>query len=63
MKTNPNAELKAMAKAKGVFLYEVADNMGISEATIMKHLRRPLPNNERTAFINAVNEIAKTKGA
>ena len=54
----PNQELRDYAKAKGVPLHEAAKNLGVCEMTLLRWLRYPLPDEKKTAFIKAVDEIS-----
>lgn len=37
-----NAEIRAAAKSAGVFLYEIAEQLGVSEPTFNRYLRKEL---------------------
>lgn len=58
MNVRANEDLRAKAKAAGVRLWQIAPRMGMSEATLTRHLRFPMPEDERTAFLRAVEELA-----
>lgn len=58
----PNEELSLYAKNKGVPKWAVANQMGISEATLIRWLRFPLTEDKKSAFIRAVDIIATGKG-
>ena len=58
-----NEALKRHARAEKVFLWEVAEQFGISESTFCKHLRRELPPEEREKKKKKIREIAETKRA
>ncbi len=57
----PNSTLKAYARSKAVFLYEIASQLGISEFTFTRHLRKELPEEERQKIMRTIDMIAKTK--
>lgn len=57
-----NQELRDYAESKNVCMWEAADEMNISEATLMRWLRFPLPDDKKAAFIKAVDSIAGRKG-
>lgn len=58
-----NAETRAEAKNKGVFLWEIADKLCVSEPTITRKLRRELPDEEKQKIFAVIDEIAKEKAA
>ena len=57
-----NAELRAYAKGKNVFLWQIADALNIAEPTLLRWLRFPLSEEKKAAFIRAVDIIATGKG-
>lgn len=60
--SRPNESEREYAKRKNVCMWEAADEMNISEATLMRWLRFPLPDDKKAAFIKAVDSIAGRKG-
>ena len=56
-----NRDIRDYAKIKGVFLWEIAEKVGISEPTITRRLRRELPIAEKKRFFEVINEIAAEK--
>ena len=56
-----NTELRAYAKEKRVFLWQVADAIGVSEATLIRWFRFPLSEDKKAAFIKAVDELSKER--
>lgn len=57
-----NQELREYAKENKVFLWQIANELNIAEATLMRWLRFPLPDDKKAAFIKAVDSIAGRKG-
>lgn len=57
-----NTDIRDYAKIKGVFLWEIAEKVGISEPTITRRLRRELPITEKKRFFETIDEIAAEKG-
>ncbi|EMI11235.1 hypothetical protein [Anoxybacillus gonensis] len=55
----PNADVRLFVKNKGVYLWQVAEQLKISEATLIRWLRKPLRDDKKQAIINAVNELEK----
>ncbi len=58
---NSNQDLKAYAKHKGVFLWELAEYLSISEATITRRLRRELSDDSKSKMILYIDNIAAKK--
>ena len=56
-----NADIRAEAKAKGVFLYDIAEKLGISEPTMTRKLRRELPESQKTEIRNIIAELATAR--
>ena len=61
MVENNNADLKTLAKTKGVCAWQIADELKISENTLYRMLRYPLDEEKRKAYIDAVNKIAESR--
>jgi len=58
-----NVGVRAAAKDRGVCLWEIADVLGISEASITRKLRKELSESERDKFLDIIDEIANEKAA
>ena len=56
-----NSEIRLEAKKHDVFMYEIASELGVSEFTWIRHLRNPLPDDERAAALKAIKDIAARK--
>lgn len=56
-----NDDLKRYARSKGVYLWQVADVLTVSEATIYRRLRHAMKDDERAAFVAAVDKITKER--
>lgn len=56
-----NDDLKALAKSNGVFLYEVADRLNVSEPTLIRWLRHQLTPTKREQIVDAITNVAKDK--
>jgi lambda repressor-like predicted transcriptional regulator len=56
-----NLDIKAAAKEKGVFLYEVAEAYGMVDSCFSRKLRRELPKDEKQAIFKIIDEIASQK--
>lgn len=52
-----NADVRAAAKNAGVFLYQVAAVMGVSEPTMTRKLRFELSDKEKKPIFEAIKRI------
>ena len=51
-----NEDLKQAARNKGLPLWKLAQLAGISEATMTRHLRVPLPEGERLRLFDLIEK-------
>lgn len=58
-----NTDIRTHAKNNKVALWEVADALKVSEATITRKLRHEMTDNEKTKIIGIIDNIAKNKAA
>lgn len=58
---NKNLDIRAKARGKGVYLYEVAAMLGISEPTIMRWLRSDLTDERKTEILDAIDRVAASR--
>lgn len=56
-----NKEIREAAKANRVYSYEVADALGVSEATMTRKMRRELPQDEKRRILEAIDRLAQQK--
>ena len=59
----PNQTIRIHAKKCGVRIYELADALGISEATITRRLRYELGERDTADYISAIDTIAAERAA
>lgn len=52
-----NTEIRAAAKSAGVFLYEIAEKIGVSEPTFIRRMRKELSDDMRAKVFAAIEEI------
>lgn len=57
-----NAEIRAEAKGKGVFLYMIAERMGLQESYLCKKMRHELPDSEKQAIMEIIEQLAQEGG-
>lgn len=52
-----NTEIRAAAKSAGVFLYEIAEKLDVSEPTFIRYMRKELSDAMKTKVLAAIEEI------
>lgn len=57
-----NQGVRIAARSAGVPLWRVAVAIGISEPTLIRWLRFPLPENKEQRIMSAIAELAKEAG-
>lgn len=58
-----NNDVRQAAKRNGVALWAVADDLGISEATMTRLLRRKLSDGDRSRVMDAINRLGSRNNA
>lgn len=58
-----NTDIRTEAKRAGVFLYAIADRLGVSEPTMTRLLRRELPDEKKAQIKGIIAELAAEKAA
>lgn len=58
-----NKDIRSYAKEHGVFLWQVARVMGISDLTMTRRLRTPLTEQDRAEFIRIIDELSAQNNA
>lgn len=53
-----NVEVRETAKRNGVKLWQVAEEIGMSDAAFSRKLRHELPDADRERVLNAINRLA-----
>lgn len=56
-----NQEIRRAAKEKSVSLWEIADELKISEPTMTRKLRHELPEDEKAKILALIEEIAERR--
>lgn len=56
-----NEVLKTTAKESGVFLWEIAERLNISDSHFSRKLRRELSDPEREAVLAAIEQIKSNR--
>lgn len=56
-----NVKIRDKAKIWGVKHWEIAEALGIGEATLTRRLRRELPAKEQEKILGLIEQIARSK--
>lgn len=56
-----NADIRSEAKQAGVFLYAIADRLGVSEPTMTRLLRRELSIDKKQRIKGIIAELSAEK--
>ena len=56
-----NNDVKIYAKKHCVFLWEIAEAIGLADSNFSRKLRRELPANEKQRILAIIDEIAAAK--
>ena len=59
---NKNQDVRTHAKKKGIPMWAVAEQLGISEPSITRMLRHELPEENKRELIMLIDEIAAQEG-
>lgn len=54
-----NNDIRAAAKENGVYLYEIAENLDVSEPTFIRWLRKDLADDMKAKVLAAIEEIKR----
>lgn len=56
-----NMDLRQKAKEDGVFFWQIAAELGISEPTMTRRLRFELPEQEKQKYLTIINKLSAEK--
>lgn len=56
-----NMNVRSMLRIYGLYSYQLAEFMGISEQTLCRKLRNELPKEQQAELIVKIRELAKVK--
>lgn len=54
-----NSDIRSAAKSAGVFLYEIAEKLDVSEPTFIRWLRKELDEPTKRKALTAIEEIKR----
>lgn len=58
-----NNDIRTLAKESGVRMWQIADHLGVSEATVTRMLRKELPEAQKTLIFQTIEQIKKGAAA
>lgn len=58
-----NNKIRENIKKEGIYLWQVADYLGITDSALSKKLRYKLSDEDRIAIENAIKELRKNDAA
>jgi hypothetical protein len=58
---NMNEDIKRMARNNRVYLWQVADKLGVSEATFNRRLRKELNPTEKATIYSIIGELKRER--
>lgn len=53
-----NVDIKALAKSKGIYMWQIAERYGLHEGNFSRLLRHPLSASDRDKIISIINKLA-----
>lgn len=56
-----NMDLRQKAKEKGVFFWQIAAELGVSEPTMTRRLRFELSEQEKKMYLTIINKLSAEK--
>ena len=56
-----NVNIRSYAKSRGVYLWQVACELGITDATLSRKLRKELPQAEKEQVLEIIDRLAQEK--
>ena len=62
MRGENNSEIRIAAKEAGIYLWQIADALGIQDSALSRKLRRELPPEDREKIMNVISLLAAQKG-
>lgn len=57
-----NSDIRQAAFSSGVYLWEIAEAMGVTDGTFSRKLRRELDEKEKKEILKIIKIISKRKG-
>ncbi len=57
--SRPNDDIRERAKQKGVYLYQIADRIGMQDSNFSRKLRKELTDGEKKRIFKIIDELAE----
>lgn len=54
-----NTEIREAAKKKGIYLWQLADVLGINDGNLSRKLRKELPQEEKNRILEIIDQLSK----
>ena len=61
MSNTANVEIRKAAKCAGVYLWQIAERIGINDGNFSRKLRRELPMEEKEKILSVISNLAAEK--
>ncbi len=55
--TNANKDIKLRAKIRGVYLWQIAERLGIADSSLSRKLRRELSREDKEKIFKIIDEL------
>ena len=62
-RSKANLDIRQHARHKGVFLWQIADEYGVSPETLNKRMRHELNDGDKKEMMNIIEKIAKEQNS
>ena len=56
-----NNDIRQAAKQAGIYLWQIADNLGINDGNLSRRLRKELTKEEKEKILEIIADLAKKK--
>lgn len=56
-----NTDIRQAANASGVYLWEIAEALGVTDGTFSRKLRRELDESEKKRIFKIIRDVSKRK--
>lgn len=57
-----NADIRSAVRRNGLYLWQIADKLGINDGNFSRKLRHELPDEEKQKIFAIIEELAKEVG-
>lgn len=58
MSNTANADIRIAAKSAGVYLWQIAERIGVNDGNFSRKLRRELPDQEKKEILKIIETLA-----